>query len=237
MSPPPRRSARPLPRAVIASQQWQPTTGSGGASGGGSTGGGGGRHAPRPPLDSSSSPSELPRWNSIPTPPLPAVSASAAAVPSDWVERVRKLPTRPSSPSVVHRMGGGARTPSPQEDTGAAPASLSLLGPGPMPTQAPNGGVKYVSEPPDNLALLSTVASPGGYNGPPRRASYEDRGSRHRRLGPSAAGGGARGSSGNDAGDRDGDDLPPPANPGLATGVSFDPNRDDGTFPFTLGSS
>lgn len=248
MSPPPRRSARPLPRAVIASQQWKPSTGAGGTN----TSPGGGRHAPpRPALEPppSSSRSGLPRWNSIPTPALPAVSASAAAVPSDWVDRVRKMPTiappRPSSPNVVHRMGAAARTPSPQEDGGGgggSAASLSLLGPGPgpMPTSAPNGGIKYVSEPPDNLALLSTVASPGGYNAPTRRASYEDRGSRQRRPGPAGGGdngGGGGGSSGGGAADRDGDDLPPPGNPGLTTGMSFDPNRDDGTFPFTLGSS
>ena len=109
-----------------------------------------------------------------------------------------------------------------------------------MPTSAPNGGVKYVSEQPDNLALLSTVASPGGFNGSSRRASYEDRGNRQRRPGPAAgsgggdntSGGGGGGGPGNGAADRDGDDLPPPANPGLTTGMSFDPNRDDGTFPF-----
>lgn len=252
MSPPPRRSARPLPRAVIASRQWQPTTGGGADGGGGDTGSTGGRHAPpRPTLEppSSSSPSPLPRWNSIPNPGVPAVSAAAAAVPSDWIDRVRKMPTiappRASSPSVVHRMGGAARTPSPQEDGagadgGASAASLSLLGPGRMPTSAPNGaGVKYVSEPPTNLALLSTVASPGGYNAPQRRASFEDRGSRQRRPGPPGGenGGGGGGSGSGNAADRDGDDLPPPGNPGLTTGMSFDPNRDDGTFPFTLESS
>eukprot|EP00752_Nemacystus_decipiens_P007849 g7012.t1 len=242
MSPPPRRSARPLPRAVIASQQWKPATGGagGGGNGGTSTSPGGSRRPALdpPPPPSSSPPSPLPRWSSIPTATLPAVSASAAAVPSDWVDRVRKMPTiappRTSSPNVVHRMGGATRTPSPHQDGaagGGSAASLSLLdpGPGPMPSSAPSGGVKYVSEPPDNLALLSTVATPGGYNGPPRRASYEDRGSRQRRTGPAAAGNGA---ADRDGDDRDGDDLPPPANPGLTTGMSFDPNRDDGTFPF-----
>eukprot|EP00903_Cladosiphon_okamuranus_P010916 g10311.t1 len=247
MSPPPRRSVRPPPRAEILSRQWKPSPGGEAA---------GGRHdPPRLALEPPSS-SPLPRWNGIPTPGIPALSGKAAEMPSDWVDRVRRMPTigppRTSSPSVVHRMGGAARTSSPQEDVlgagrGDSAGSLSLLGPPAMHTSAPNGaGVKYSSEPPDNLALLSTVASPGGYTGPPRRSSYEDRGSRPRRSGPPGGDnggggggvGGGGGSSNGNAADRDGDDLPPPGNPGLSTGISFDPNRDDGTLPFTsLGPS
>ncbi|CBN78737.1 expressed unknown protein [Ectocarpus siliculosus] len=255
MSPPPRRSVRPLSRAAIASQSWQPTTG--GAAmpiPSSSAGGASGR-------ESSAS---LPRWSGGGAAPAGAPSSScssgvhrsvllgsnAAAAPSDWVDRVRKMPTiasspRASSPNVVHRMGGNGggnggdvRSPSPrQEDNNCtSPRSMGMLHPGPMPSAAPSVGVKYMSEPRDNLALLSTVAAPGGYNNPPRRASYEDRSGAERqqaarqRLAGQPGGGGAA--------DRDGgDDLPPPANPGLATGMSFDPNRDDGTFQFTLGPS
>lgn len=114
---------------------------------------------------------------------------------------------------------------------------MGMLHPGPMPSAPPNVGVKYMSEPRDNLGILSRVAAPGGYNNPtPRRASYDDRSGaeRQQQAGRQRLGAGQQGGGGG-AADRDGGDDPPPANPGLTTGMSFDPNRDDGTFQFTLG--
>lgn len=103
-----------------------------------------------------------------------------------------------------------------------------------MPPSAPSQGERYVSEP-VGLALLSGVAAPGVNVGAPRYASHEG-GSKSSRAGGRGRTG--RGNSGVGVGSHGGqsgedgnaDDLPPPANPMMASSMSFDPNREDTEF-------
>lgn len=148
---------------------------------------------------------------------------------------MRKMPVataRTPSPSIVQRLGA---VPDPRIDERRSLSALALLGPGTMPSGAPNQAARYVSEP-DGLTLLSGVAAP--YNSMPRRPPYEERngGERERESSGRRAGSVVRfdrsvhGGSGGGA-ERDADD-PPPANPTMSAGVSFDPNREDPSFPF-----
>lgn len=226
MSPPPERSIRRPSRADIASSRWQPTVG--GNNGAGSVRRGGSLESGR-----WSGPSTTTVFGSASHRP----SHPAADEPTDWVDRVRKMPVnvRSSSPGVVHRMSG-TRSPGRLDD------GNGMLGPGPMPSTMPGQSSRHVSDP-VGLTLLSGVAAPGVFSDQPRRASYE-----HRHTGerdPSRRGGGAGAARGSGSGldhtgqtgsggssDRDADDLPPQSNPVMTTGVSFDPNRDDPNFLF-----
>ena len=235
MSPPPKRSGSALSRADIASQRWTPSTNTESSS----SNGGGGRRS-----RNGEGSSTLQRWHvpspaSEPSGPTHRAELSTPEAPNDWVDRVRKMPVaaaRTPSPSIVQRLGA---VPDPRMDERRSLSALSLLGPGTMPSGPPNQAARYVSEP-DGLTLLSGVAAP--YNSMPRRPSYEDRngGERERESGRrggsvvrfdrSVLGGGGGGGGG--GAERDGDDLPPPANPTMSAGVSFDPNREDPSFPF-----
>ncbi|CAM9709931.1 unnamed protein product, partial [Laminaria digitata] len=168
MSPPPKRLGSALSRADIASQHWAPSTNTESSSSGGS----------RRPRNGAGSPT-LQRWH-VPSPAAepsgPTHRGSGLSnpdAPSDWVDRVRKMPVanaRPSSPNIVQRLGDA---PDPRMDGSRSLSALSLLGPGTMPSGAPNQAARYVSEP-DGLTLLSGVAAP--YNSMPRRTPYhEDR--------------------------------------------------------------
>lgn len=231
MSPPPGRTARSPTRVDMARQRWQLTAGTGNGSSHIRNGN------DRTPLNNL----EFSRWRvPITSPSLGpgfsrrAALANAGDEPTDWVDRVRKMPTssRSPSPGIVQRMPGTRSPASPGERSGSA--SLELLGPGPMPSGAPNQSARYVSEPP-GLALLSGVAAPGAYP-VPRRASYEDRSGSgsERESGRRVSGGRSGGMEhhGHGGAERDADDLPPPGNPIMGGGMSFDPNREDPNFPF-----